>query len=227
MNKIRALRKLTRDANASCYVRFLSMEKHFRYKGTVKFYLREKGYGFIIPDGSDRGLFVHQSTIAGADQLPDEVQLSTCRYPYLLENERVSFEIIHDADRDGKEMAVQVRFVDEKIIPPERPDFLASVKDDAFLVLGEKVYDIVNNLELNVGSKLKQIQQVHREAQATIQKAEKLIQMLGMKPDDFLDLDTKRKLEEKSSLFYPDPKYLQLRYSIPPVKGSEIEKYKT
>lgn len=228
MYGIRKSIKLTRNAS-SYFVRFLSIEKHFRYKGTVKFYLRDKGFGFIIPDGSDRGVFVHKISIAGADQVPDEVQLSTCRYPYLLEGERVTFEIINDPDRDGKEMAVQVRFLNDEIIPPERPDFLARVKEETIQVFGEKVFMIMeNSLRNTVENQLNQIQEAYCEAQATIEKSEQLIEMLGMKPKDFLDLDAKRNLEENNkSSFRRDSRFIKLRYSIPTSKTPNGDKDKT
>jgi CspA family cold shock protein len=49
--------------------------------GTVKWYRKSKGYGFITPDDGGEDLFVHFSTIAN-----DKI-------PVLLKNEHVTFEI--------------------------------------------------------------------------------------------------------------------------------------
>ncbi|MGY4967546.1 cold-shock protein [Streptomyces sp. 900105245] len=50
--------------------------------GTVKWFNREKGYGFIIPDGDGRDIFVHFSAIRGTG------------YRYLEAGQRVEFKVI-------------------------------------------------------------------------------------------------------------------------------------
>ena len=49
-------------------------------RGTVKWFNREKGYGFISPDDGDEDLFVHYSFIEGTG------------FRSLKEGERVSYE---------------------------------------------------------------------------------------------------------------------------------------
>lgn len=52
-----------------------------RILGTVKWFSRVKGYGFISPDGGEKDIFVHYSAIAGDG------------YRNLEENQRVEFSI--------------------------------------------------------------------------------------------------------------------------------------
>ncbi|MGI6208782.1 MAG: cold-shock protein [Anaerolineae bacterium] len=52
-----------------------------RIEGTVKWFSRDKGYGFIIPDNGGKDVFVHYSAIEGTG------------FRNLEENDRVEFEI--------------------------------------------------------------------------------------------------------------------------------------
>jgi len=52
-----------------------------RIEGTVKWFSRDKGYGFIIPDNGGKDVFVHYSAIEGSG------------FRNLEENDRVEFEI--------------------------------------------------------------------------------------------------------------------------------------
>jgi cold shock protein len=64
-----------------------------RTTGTVKWFSRVKGYGFIEPDGGDKDVFVHYSAIVGEG------------YRNLEEGQRVEFSI----EETGKgPQAVQV-----------------------------------------------------------------------------------------------------------------------
>ena len=64
-----------------------------RTTGTVKWFSRVKGYGFIQPDGGDKDVFVHYSAIMGEG------------YRNLDEGQRVEF-IIEDTPKGPQ--AVQV-----------------------------------------------------------------------------------------------------------------------
>lgn len=57
-----------------------------RVTGTVKWFSRVKGYGFISPDGSEKDVFVHYSAITGEG------------YRNLEEGQRVEF-IIEDTPK--------------------------------------------------------------------------------------------------------------------------------
>ena len=56
-------------------------------QGTVKWYDRKKGYGFITPDGEAKDVFVHVS------------QLEKAGLPGLDSAQRVGFEIFDDRGR--------------------------------------------------------------------------------------------------------------------------------
>lgn len=64
-----------------------------RMKGVVKWFSKEKGYGFITPDGSQKDVFVHFSGIDGTG------------YKELKEDERVEFGV-EDSAKGPRAVAV-------------------------------------------------------------------------------------------------------------------------
>ena len=63
--------------------------------GTVKWFNKDKGYGFITPDGASRDVFVHISAV-------EKSGMKT-----LTEGQRVSFDVETDKSR-GKTQAVKL-----------------------------------------------------------------------------------------------------------------------
>lgn len=63
-------------------------------KGTVKFFNKDKGFGFITPDNGGKDHFVHISAVqrSGIDGL--------------YEDDKVSYEV--EAGRDGRESAINL-----------------------------------------------------------------------------------------------------------------------
>jgi CspA family cold shock protein len=78
-----------------------------RVTGTVKWFSRAKGYGFIEPDGGDKDVFVHYSAIAGEG------------YRNLSEGQRVEFTI---EDTPKGPQAAEVIDLDGSSDQPEESD---------------------------------------------------------------------------------------------------------
>jgi cold shock protein len=62
-----------------------------RHTGTVKFFNRDKGFGFISPDGGGKDVFVHVSAVQRAG------------VPYLEEGMTLSFEVNEDPRGRGQQ----------------------------------------------------------------------------------------------------------------------------
>lgn len=75
-----------------------------RKTGTVKWFSRIKGYGFIAPDGAGKEIFVHFSGIEGEG------------YRNLEEGQRVSF-LVEDTPKGPQ--AVSVRAVETGGVQPD------------------------------------------------------------------------------------------------------------
>jgi CspA family cold shock protein len=145
--------------------------------GTVKFYNREKAFGFIQPDGGGADIFVHRSGIVS----PLAVEESM-RHPYLRQGERVRFERKLDS---GLDKAVEVTWLNGNPVPPLRKGFRAANIERAKTVLGEQAYTILNDDTLSQEQQNEKIRDAFAFATSIVQNAEELVVNMGMNLDDF------------------------------------------
>jgi CspA family cold shock protein len=145
--------------------------------GTVKFYNREKAFGFIQPDGGGADIFVHRSGIVS----PLAVEESM-RHPYLRQGERVRFERKIDS---GLDKAMEVTWLNGNPVPPLRKGFRAANIERAKTVLGEQAYTILNDDTLSPEQQNEKIRDAFAFASSIVQNAEQLVVNMGMNLDDF------------------------------------------
>lgn len=119
--------------------------------GKVKFYLRDKAYGFIIPDDNpSTELWVHRTSL-DTPHSPDEFPTR----PYLLRDEHVKFRV--DRVHGQTDKAVQVRFANGREIPLYRKNYHASVVRGEMQKFGQAVFDILKDGKLTDDEKMEQI----------------------------------------------------------------------
>ena len=146
--------------------------------GTVKFYVREKGYGFITPDDKpDTDLFVHRTAI-----LTDVPVTTSLKHPYLRQRERVQFEMGSDK---GAPVATRVTWIGGGTVPPLRLNYLGGVHERAYRDLGEHCYTILSDASLTSEEQLTKVKDAYALSKNTVTRGEAFVQLLGMKVEDF------------------------------------------
>lgn len=145
-----------------------------RVTGTVKFYSRNKAYGFIVPDQGGEDVFVHRTAFQSTS--------NDARYPFLKRGERVSFSV---SDESSVPQATQVTFVDGKPVAPLRNDFLAQTTRRAQNVIGEEVFYLFHNNRESKSITVDDIRSIYEDAVKQLKEAEQLVEQLGMTLDQF------------------------------------------
>ena len=145
--------------------------------GTVKFYLRSKGYGFLIPDNGGAEIFVHRSGILSHVSMEESLQ-----NPYLRQGERVRYEAIPDT---GLDKAVQVTWVNGTHIPPLRRNYFGKLLERSKQELGQHCYDILSDPNTSEEEKWSKIKDAYLYADSLIQTGVLTIERFGMSLADF------------------------------------------
>lgn len=154
--------------------------------GHVKFYKRDKFYGFIAPvDKPNEDVFVQRRLIVSDFSFEESP-----KYPFLRKGDYVRFKLSHVKTENGEEklQAAQVTFANGKKVPPLRPLFLRNTVKGIREDLGKNVYTIMKDTS-NPEEQWQRVQDAWNIAQSREQGALELIRKLGMNVDDFAPID--------------------------------------
>jgi cold shock CspA family protein len=164
-------------------------KKEYVY-GTVKNYIRERAYGFIKPDtggdnignNNDDTIYIHRSGIKSAKLVPPNFSVKgsansvVATIPYLRRNERVRFFVVEEpAEKGPLKAARELEFEDGTQIPIYRPGYVANYKTHCVGVLGEVIYQEMNNNDDETvadEAAYAKIQQSYETAKQAIAKAQ-------------------------------------------------------
>jgi cold shock CspA family protein len=159
------------------------------FTGSVKFYVRGKAYGFLIPDdpskvpGGATEIWAHRTSF----DTPHSADEFGTR-PYLYKGERVKFRIqpeTRDGDKVAHDKAIDLRFEDGRQVPLFRKNYTPAVKKGETLKLGEFLVEVMKEdsslSDEDIMEKIKAAVVVYDEA---IAKAESVSQQYGEPAED-------------------------------------------
>jgi cold shock CspA family protein len=138
--------------------------------GIVKFYIRQKSYGFLKADGDGAEFFCHRSSIV-SPYSPSESPF----HPYLKGGERVRFKVEADADKPLLK-AVNLTFEDGTEIPLYRDDFMKHFNRVVYNRLGEAVFEIMAKEGLDDDEKIAQVFVAYSKAAEQVEMAKNRVE---------------------------------------------------
>ena len=166
-------------AHSGCNVRHFSSDDEY-LTGKVKFYLKDKAYGFVIPDRDPtESIWIHRTSF---DTPHSPVDFPS--RPYLMKGERVRFRL-EDAPPESEKSfkAIDLKFENGRQVPLYRSNYHASVVRGECRRLGVAVFTIVNDEKLSDEEKLEQIKIAEKTASEIIAQAAERQKMYGPEPD--------------------------------------------
>jgi cold shock CspA family protein len=146
--------------------------------GSVKFFIRNKAYGFIIPDdptaaGSSE-IWVHRTsfdTPHSTDEFPTR--------PYLYKEERVKFRV-EDPESEGMtKKAIDLSFENGKLVPLFRKNYHLSAIKGENQRLGEFLLEVMKEDNLTAEERMEKIKTAVAATEEAIAFAERNQQIYG------------------------------------------------
>lgn len=162
-------------------------------KGRVKFFSREKYYGFCNPfDEPNLDVFIHRTDFV--TDLPFDLNPKN---PFLQQNERIRFKIDRNAGKTGEQpRAREITFVDGRPIPPLRKTFYSRKLSDMHRELGKNIHTIMTDDTTTTSSedKWERVQGAWQIAELQLKGIHKTIERVGMRIEDFPVFEDPEKL---------------------------------
>jgi cold shock CspA family protein len=158
------------------------------FTGSVKFYVRGKAYGFLIPDdpskvpGGATEIWAHRTSF----DTPHSADEFGTR-PYLYKGERVKFRIqpeTRDGDKVAHDKAIDLRFEDGRQVPLFRKNYTPAVKKGETSKLGEFLVEVMKEDSLSDEEIMEKIKAALAAYEEAIAKAERVSEQYGEPAED-------------------------------------------
>jgi len=145
--------------------------------GSIKFYIREKAYGFIIPDdikaAGSADIWVHRTSF----ETPHSIEEHPTR-PYLYQGERVKFRV--KKVKGPTPQAMDLTFANGEIVPLFRRNYAESVIKGVHQRIGDYLIETIQNEEgLTGNEQMEKLKTAVTSAEETIATAERNQQLYG------------------------------------------------